>query len=222
MEEQKYLYAVFVSSPYRMGKFIRMATGYPYNHAAVSFSPEPEKMYSFSRKYKNAPFYGGFTEESVLRLKNRGKTAKIKICAVPVSDEGFSKAKKRIALLREHSDEYIYNMISAAVFPLGVCLHIEKSYTCVEFVLSMLKKYADIPVLKEKEFCSVKELSEILEPYKIYEGGAEKFFCNAKWGKDSFPMEKGKAFYIKNTIKNNGKLLRRFFKNRRNKPINNS
>ena len=212
MEEKRFFYVAFLSTPYKMGEFIRKMTGFPYNHTAISLSPKMKYLYSFSRHYKNAPFYGGFTKESVLRYRKKDIFARIKICAVPVSEENYQKAKKRLEFFANHSEEYIYNMISAACFPFKTRVKIKNSFTCVEFVLSMLKKYAEVPVLKNKKFCSIKELSALLEDYKIYEGSAEKFIENAGWEGDTFPQEKGKWFYWKKTALNNGKLVYRFVK----------
>ncbi|MBE6893359.1 MAG: hypothetical protein E7482_05040 [Ruminococcaceae bacterium] len=212
MEKKRFFYVAFLSTPYKMGEFIRKMTGFPYNHTAISLSPKMKYLYSFSRHYKNAPFYGGFTKESVLRYRKKDNFAKIKICAVPVSEENYQKAKKRLEFFANHSEEHIYNMISAACFPFKTRVRIKHSYTCVEFVLSMLEKYSEIPVLKNKKFCSIKELSALLEDYKIYEGSAEKFIENACWEGDTFPQEKGKWFYWKKTALNNGKLVYRFAK----------
>ena len=212
MEEQRFIYVAFFQTPSKMGKFIRGVTGFPYNHVAISLSPKMKYFYSFSRHYKNAPFYGGFTKESVLRYYHKGKTALIRICAVPVSEENYQKAKKRLEFFANHSEEHIYNMISAACFPFKTRVRIRHSYTCVEFVLSMLKKYTESPVLKNKKFCSIKELSELLEGYAVFEGSAEKFLEDAGWEGDTFPEEKGKWFYWKKTAINNGKLVYRFVK----------
>ena len=212
MEEKRFFYVAFLSTPYKMGEFIRKMTGFPYNHTAISLSPKMKYLYSFSCHYKNAPFYGGFTKESVLRYRKKDIFARIKICAVPVSEENYQMAKKRLEFFANHSEEHIYNMISAVWFPFKTRVWIKHSYTCVEFVLSMLEKYAEIPVLKNKKFCSIKELSALLEDYKIYEGSAEKFIENACWEGDTFPQEKGKWFYWKKTALNNGKLVYRFAK----------
>ena len=212
IEEKRFIYVAFLSTPYRIGKFIRKMTGFPYNHTAISLSPEMKYLYSFSRHYKNAPFYGGFTKESILRYHHQGETAMIKICAVPVPEENYQKAKKRLEFFANHSEEHIYNMISAACFPFKTRVRIKSSFTCVEFVLSMLQKYAEIPVLKNKKFCSIRELSELMEDYTVFEGSAEKFLKNAAWEGDTFPDEKGKLFYIRKTALNNGKLVYRFAK----------
>lgn len=212
MEEQKYLYIAFVSSPYLTGKIIRKFTKYPYNHMEIGFSSDLDYFWSFSRRYKKAPFYAGFTPESAKRFLNRGKYADIKICAVPVSSEQFLLAKKETEYLYEHREEYIYNLIGAFGYNFGKFIRIEKSAICVEFVLSMLKKHGGISVLNEKDFFSIKELSSILDEYKIYEGSGEKFYKTAEWKEDEFPKEKSGFFYMKNTIKTNAELIKRFLK----------
>lgn len=215
MNEQKYFYITFFSTPFKTGKFIRRVTKYPYNHTGISLSPKMEYVYSFSRHYKNAPFYGGFTKESMLRYDQNGDIAMIKICRVPVSEEQYYHAQKRLELFANHSEAYLYNMISAAFFPLKTRVRIKRSYTCVEFVLSMLRRYSNITVLKNKKFWSIKELAELLDEYTVYEGSAKKFLEDIDWSNDTFPEEKGKWFYIKNTAKNNGELVYRFIRRKK-------
>ena len=141
MEEQRFFYIAFLLTPFGTGKIIRTVTGFPYNHTGISFSPEMKYFYSFARYYKKAPFYAGFVKESALRYNNNGKIAKIKICAVPVSEENYNNAKKHIEDITEHSEEYIYNLISVITFPFRKSVKIKKSYTCIEFVLSMLMRF---------------------------------------------------------------------------------
>ena len=213
MEEQKFLYIIFLVTPFGTGKIIRMVTGFPYNHTGISFSSELKYFYSFARHYKKAPFYGGFAKESVLRYNNNGKIAKIKICKVPVSEQNFQNAKKYVDSVKEHSDEYIYNLISAVAFPLRKNIRIKKAYTCIEFVLGILRKYADVPELENTGFLSVKEFCERLDPYAVYEGSIEKFFEGADWEGDTFPEEKSAFSCWKDTFRNNLTLLFRFIKN---------
>ena len=210
MENKKAIFVVFSKTTLGMGKFIRLITGFPYNHAGISLSPEIGKMYSFCRRYKSAPFYGGFVEESPLRFKGKAKTAEIMICRIPLPEEKFAAAKSRLEVLSENREDYIYNMISAAIFPLGKTLKIEKSFTCAEFVLCFLKEFSEIPEIKNKNFCSIRELCEILSPFKIYECSAEKFLTEAKWGNDTFLEKKSPGFYLYKTAKTNAELLKRF------------
>ena len=213
MEEKRFLYVLFLVTPFGKGKLIRTVTGYHYNHTGLSFSPELKYFYSFARHYKKTPFYGGFTRESVLRYNNNGKIAKIKICAVPVSEENYRNAKKEIREIESRREEYLYNFVSAVAFPFGKSVKVKKSYTCVEFVLSMVRKYANVPELGKEGFLTIKDFCEILDPYTVYEGSIEKFFAGANWEGDIFPEEKSVFCYCKKTFLNNLELFRRFIKN---------
>lgn len=212
MEEKRFLYVLFLLTPFGTGKLIRTVTGFPYNHTGIAFSSEMKYFYSFARYYKKMPFYAGFTKESVLRYNNNGKIAKLKICAVPVSEENYQKAKKHLDDIKEHSEEYIYNFISAAAFPFRKKVAIKKSYICIEFVLSMLRKYSDVQELKEDKYISIKEFCEILDPFTVYEGSIEKFFEGANWEGDAFLEEKSVFSFWKGAFKNNSELFRRFIK----------
>ena len=94
MEEKRFFYVALLVTPFGTGTLIRTVTGFPYNHMGISFSPEMKNFYSFARYYKKQPFYAGFVKESVLRYNNNGKIAKIKVCAVPVTEENYQKAKE--------------------------------------------------------------------------------------------------------------------------------
>ena len=210
--EEKFFYVAFLLTPFGTGKLIRTVTGFPYNHTGISFSPEMKYFYSFARYYKKAPFYAGFVKESALRYNNNGKIAKIKICAVPVTEENYRKAKEEVEKIKKSSGEYIYNMASAITFPFRKSVKAEKAYTCIEFVLSMLKKYAEVPGLSEEKFISIKDFCEILGPYTVYEGSIEKFFEKADWEGDPFLEEKSRFSCIKGTFLNNLELFRRIVK----------
>ena len=212
MEEKRFFYVALLVTPFGTGTLIRTVTGFPYNHMGISFSPEMKNFYSFARYYKKQPFYAGFVKESVLRYNNNGKIAKIKVCAVPVTEENYQKAKEHVEFFINTSEEQIYNFISAVCFPFRKRVNVKNSLMCVEFVFDMLQKFTDIPEIKNKKFCSIKELSEILDCYKVYEGSVEKFFEGASWENDGFIEEKGWTFYVKKAAVTNAELFLRFIK----------
>ena len=93
---------VFSATPTRMGKFIRATTNARYNHVSVSLR-EGGPLYSFSRKYCNVPFCGGFVKESPLRYQNGNRKAHVRICTIPVSAWatcGFFAASNNPLVLR--------------------------------------------------------------------------------------------------------------------------
>ncbi len=212
MSNRKYIYVVFTSTPYKTGIFIRAVTRYPYNHVSVSLDPEIRTFYSYSRHYKNTPFYGGFVRESILRYQNDGKTAFIKVCALPVTEKRFEKAEKYIKYLEKNSGDLVYNMFSAALFPLEKEVKIKGSFTCVAFAVNFIKKFAFVPFIYKDKFYSIKALASKLERFTVYEGSAGKFIAGADWNGDTFPEEKGRWFGIKKTVGNNKKLVEKLIK----------
>ena len=63
--EDKYLYVVFSTTPFKIGKFIRFITGYNYNHVSVSLNKDLKKMYSVGRLNPYNTIIGGFVHESL-------------------------------------------------------------------------------------------------------------------------------------------------------------
>lgn len=211
--EQKYFYVVLFVTPYNTGKFIRLMTGYPYNHGAISFSEKITNVYSFARRYKSTPFYAGFVTESILRYNYKGDIAKVKIFKIPVTEQQLSGVMKRVEDFKKEPLEYIYNFASAMLFPLKRSVKIFKAYTCIEFVLSILRDFTDIPTVKGCEFISVKGLDEALRGFELYEGSAEPFLKNGDWTEDPFEKKKSFFFGVKNTLALFCKLFVRLIKN---------
>ncbi len=208
---EKYIYAILFSTPFNTGKFIRLITGFPYNHGGIAFDFEMKKFYSFARRYKSTPFYGGFVMESLLRYKHGKNIATAAVYKIPVSEEQFESAKNRVSQMQRENEDYLYNFASAFFFPLEHWVEIEKAYTCMEFVLSMLKTYADVPELKAKEFYSIEEFYGLMEPYKCFEGSVKPFLRNADWEEDKFPQKYGFFKGIAKTLGVFWELGRRYF-----------
>ena len=211
MDEQKYIYAAILSSPFGTGKVIRAATKFLYNHSAISFSPDMHSFYSFARYYKPAPFYSGFIEESVLRYKSEKHQSHIKVFKIPVTEENYAKIKERISSFEENKEDYIYNLVSVLFFLQKKNIKIKNAYTCLEFTSGIVRDFCEIEELKKRSFVSIKDFSEILDPYTVYEGPTEKYFPGADWGTDRFLKKISPWFCIKQTIWNNARLIKRMF-----------
>ena len=185
-----YLYVVFSTTPFKIGKFIRLITGYNYNHVSISLTKDLKKMYSFSRYFKNAPLHGGFTEESILRYENKGKSAKIKICAIPVDENGINQICAILENMNNNHSQYNYNIISALFSLFKKRAIIPYSYTCTEFVAELLSNFKNSFDIDAQKYYSIKEFDKIFENYKIYEGSVIPYSENADWGNDLFLNKK--------------------------------
>ena len=164
------LYVVFSSTPYRLGSFIRAMTRNEFNHVAISVEPDLSELYSFARHYRNTPFYGGFVKETIARYCNRGRIARIKVCAIDLTEEQYQLAKAHLGEMYSHSDEYLYNMLSAIILPLHRSIRLPNAYTCVEFVTYFLRLIGVPPKTDPARTYSIRDLERLLEPAVIYCG----------------------------------------------------
>lgn len=206
----KNIYVIFISTPYKIGKIIRTVTHYHYNHVSVAFEPELKTMYSFSRHHINAPFYGGFSCESLLRYKLNGVVSDALICAVPVSDNEYDTVFDFINSVKQDSSSYIYNMAAAAAVPFGKNVNLEKAYTCVGFAENLLRMCPSVKI--PDGFCSIEALAAALYPYAVFEGSLDEKIELSSWGADSFPKELSFKKACSLTAKNNFELCKRIVK----------
>ncbi len=166
--KDEHIYIVFSKTPYKMGRFIRLITGGRYNHVSVSPVEDLSLLYSFARRYREAPFCGGFVRESASRFKIKGKTSNVMICAVPVTREAREELIDRLSKMEKDSERYVYNLFSAICVPIKKRIFIRDAYTCVEFILTVLRSVG--LDFNEQAFYSIDELVGNLSVYKIYEG----------------------------------------------------
>ena len=164
------LYVVFSSTPYKMGRFIRVMTRHRYNHVAVSLDPELRWLYSFARHYRNTPFYGGFVRETPARYRYRGRVARIKVCAIPITDAQRSELETLLRGMKRASRRYRYNLLSATTVLFHRRVRLPNAYTCVEFVVDLIHRIVPEISLDPARTYSVHQLGEMFAQYEIYSG----------------------------------------------------
>lgn len=169
LDNQKYIYLVFSSTPFKTGRFIRKMTGEQYNHVSLSLDPSLKTLYSFARHYLDTPFYGGFIKENALRYIYNDEYSRIKVYAVPVSDTQLKNIGRRLFVMNMNAAAYRYNLISALFTPLHMKISIENAFTCIEFVVKVLGN-CGIGGVNAAGFYKFSDLQNIFEEYAIYEG----------------------------------------------------
>lgn len=170
--EQKYIYVVFSSTPYKVGKMIRRVTGETYNHVSISLDRELTKMYSFSRRYYKLPLWGGFVRESRSRYAFDGQPTRICLCELPVTAQQYQDLSELLDNMHQRNRFYIYNHLSALGSVIHRPIRAKDAYTCVEFCVNILQQLG-VPVESGKYY-SVGDVHRILKPYIIYRGAMEE------------------------------------------------
>ncbi len=205
------IYVAFLITTTRIGKFIRTMTKHEYNHVALSLYPDLRVFYSFSRHHENIPFYGGFVHESLRRFPRDDRT-RIKVCRVPLSEAQYLALQAYLQPFLEHSNEYVYNLLSAATTMCARRLRLSKSYTCVEFVTDALAAsgyLGDLP-----DFCPIEALEKALEREVIYEGPVLSFPYPQSWEGDTYPEHPSALRGTLHTAANCGRLIGMYGKER--------
>jgi len=164
----KQIYVVLSSTPYKIGKMIRMVTREEYNHASIALDENLTQMYSFARRYQKTPLYGGFVKETSARYCRKGKRASVKVYKIDVSEKDYNAVAKRLEIMCQTKERYLYNHLSALTVPFRKSVQLRDAYTCVEFCVDILH---DLGIdVKPGKYYAIKDLMNILQPYAFYAG----------------------------------------------------
>ena len=203
-----FLYLIFSHTNNKMSRFIRTVTNYEYNHVSVAFSSDLDPMYSFARKHKDTPFYGGFVVETPARYQNGDTPAKVKICAIPVSPIQLRLAQNYINKIARNGDKYLYNTVSAITNPLHRRINIDRAFTCVEFAVTVLKRIGAPMSNRIPRFCSIEQLDEIYAPTLIYQGDLQSSE-DTRGYIDTYLNKNPMHYRVRKTVSSNARLIGR-------------
>jgi hypothetical protein len=165
-------------------------------------------MYSFSRYYKNTSLLGGFTEESLLRLRD-AQGVRIKVCAIPLSIWQRTSVQKDIERFQSRPERYIYNLFSFAAAPFHRRIHIRDAYTCIEFAIYILTHSHIVRRLEPERFYSIFELERHTADFIVFEGYSSHYAYPMDWGSDAYAAKKSRVLSIPSVLRNILTLLTR-------------
>lgn len=210
-ETNKYIYVAFLTTPTKIGKAIRMVTKNKYSHVVLSFDEDLRTMYSFARYHINSPLVAGFVEESALRYYLSEEDVPVKICKIPLTQKKYKEVLDYICTIELNSKQYVYNFLALAAASIHKKIPIEKSYTCIEFVYSVLYNCGIENSLDINRYFSIVDLENALSKYVVYEGNLQEPTSSLDWGKDAFYSRKSVPKVITGSIRQCGALIRRSF-----------
>lgn len=149
-----------------MGGLVKQFSKGYYNHAAITFSHDLSRLYSFSRYYVNTPNVGGFVIEKPARYLSEEEPTPIKLYMLPADEGDYAKIRKKIDGFVKNRKKYIYNSFGAVACSMGKEKKIKGAYTNVEFVTK---------ILEIDGVNTVEELEKALEHYRVYTGTIQKY-----------------------------------------------
>lgn len=168
MEQQKNLYVLFSATPYRIGKWIRLVTGEPYNHVSIATEEDLRECYGFARRYYETPFYGGFVTEHPSRYCHNGSVSKIRLYRLPLTGAQWRTLDILLQSMRKQPERYLYNHLSALAAPIHLKVTVRDAFTCAEFVVAVLSRLGFD--FDPRRFYTIGAIAKRLEDYHVYTG----------------------------------------------------
>lgn len=137
---EKNIYIVISKTYTRFGGVIRAVGRVKYNHTSIVLDEEYKEIYAFARQRHKVLLTGRLVKENVSRFTfNKRTDVDVAIFKIPVTEEQYSIVKGIVSKVYRDPD-YIYNLFSVLTYPLTKGLSVYKAFTCVEFVMYILKE----------------------------------------------------------------------------------
>lgn len=165
----KYIYVVLSRTSTKIAKTIRFIKKAKYSHAAISLDENLSQIYGFAREQYYTPLLGKLVKESLTSYTlNRNDEVPVKVFRIPVNEEMYDHVcKKTFDIFND--PEFYYNLLSAATQPIGKGFETYKAYTCIEFVMMILREMK-FPIDQPLNAYMPDDLLEMLEEYAFFEG----------------------------------------------------
>lgn len=137
----KKIYIVLAHTGTILSRIIKIVTGAEYTHASIALDEDLTQMYSFGRKYSYIAFIGGFVKEgNTFGTFKRFYNTVISVYELEVTNEQYEKVCEKIEYVKQHKDEYRFNILGLALAAINKKTYREKTYYCAEFVRAVLEK----------------------------------------------------------------------------------
>lgn len=168
-EKQKSIYIMISQTHTNFAKVVRRFGNTRYNHAAISFDAEMKEIYAFARPQHNAVLNAHLVNENLYRYTlGKAECVNVVIFKIDISKEEYDRIKALVYNIKNDKD-YIYNLLSVLSFPVFRGFSTYKAFSCIEFVMYILKEI-NINIPKKLSKYKPDHLLELLKEYKWYEG----------------------------------------------------
>lgn len=116
----KKIYILLTKSDTWVSHLIKLVTNDTYTHASISFEPDLQPMYSFSRKFVNLPLPAGLRMEPL--------------------DQVYENAKAEVERMMQDAEHCPFNLVGLLLCRMQIPFHRENQYFCSEFVSEVLSR----------------------------------------------------------------------------------
>lgn len=170
------LYIVLSRPRTMVAALVALYTRDLYTHSSIALDGSIATMYTFSRKWRYYPFYGGFVSERFGGgLLKRFKELQGAVISISVTKDQYERARQLILHMNDNKKRYKYDFLGffGNVFRVGV--NNNTRFTCSKFVAFVLQE------------CGIAEFDQPLNLVRpqslldfrsnvVFEGDLKKYF----------------------------------------------
>ena len=158
----KTIYILLTRSGTLLSNLVYAVTGANYTHASLAFDEDLRCLYSSTRKNGYTMFPAGPSREylnrGVFRLRENVPCA---LYALDVSDEAYTRARRRAEHMMAHGRLYQFNVIGLALCGMHIRWKRRRHYFCSQFVSEVLEKSGAMELPKHSTLMHPNDLSLI-------------------------------------------------------------
>lgn len=165
------VYVVLLHSGTIPSRIVRLVTGYPYSHAALSLQPDCDALYSFGRRSLRNFLNGGFVrEQRDGAFFRKYRESDCRVYRVDVTEEQYDLVEALLEPYIRHPDRYRYDFLGAFLRFFHIPARFRNRHVCSSFVAEILCG-AGICAFS-KPICMVKpeDFSHVPGFVPVYEG----------------------------------------------------
>ena len=167
----KTIYILLTRSGTLLSNLVYAVTGANYTHASLAFDEDLSCLYSSTRKNGYTMFPAGPSREylnrGVFRLRENVPCA---LYALDVSDEAYTRARRRAEHMMAHGNLYRFNVIGLALCGLHIRWNRRRHYFCSQFVSEVLEKSGAMELPKHSTLMHPNDYTRLEELRCVYRG----------------------------------------------------
>ena len=167
----KTIYILLTRSGTLLSNLVYAVTGANYTHASLAFDEDLSCLYSSTRKNGYTMFPAGPSREylnrGVFRLRENVPCA---LYALDVSDEAYTRARRRAEHMMAHGSLYRFNVIGLALCALHIRWNRRRHYFCSQFVSEVLEKSGAMELPKHSTLMHPNDYTRLEELRCVYKG----------------------------------------------------
>lgn len=135
------IYILLTKSDTWVSHLISLVTNDTYTHASISFEPNLQPMYSFSRKFVSLPLPAGLRAEPLDKgFYKKYDTIPCALYELNVTEAVYAAARAEVEQMMQNAAHCPFNLVGLLLCRMQIPFHRENQYFCSEFVGEVLTR----------------------------------------------------------------------------------